>query len=827
MIRQIPVVAVVTALLTLSRGVSATPEYDPPVVIESYDVEARAGFEANRVEVSVRAALTNPGAEPLDRIDFDLCSTSGMREIRVRDFQVERLSTTASVPLMLEPRTMGNGGTLYSLELDSPLLPGAATTLAFSYVLQGRSASSLPMHHASVGELYLIPDFGWLPTPYAQVRAGQFARAHRPTWRLRVRYPSPLVAETDGRLVERARDGTMTVDTWESAIGGWPSLFVGPYQIHSRQQGDFTLQVFAPEGGDLPIDLSSLQDGALQMLDIYTELYGHPGSDTYRIVVTHTEGGGHAQYMGQAVSGSLLRQQGLEGVAHEMAHTWWGEIVSSYGDGSKFLRESLASFSAAWALRQIEGQEHFDNILRDYRIRAFCKYPAASTPQEQYPLVQQDGFPVPGVVEATYLRGPLFLNALRGEMGSESLFGALRAFAGEFHGDSATLTDFTESLGRASGRDLEPLFQKACWGTAYPSYQVVGTRTEGHATHVAIRNLGDVAFPCPVRLSSASGERTELVTVKEGEQAEFVFAAGSAAPTVALDPDGTAYQYHPDQRFALWKGLDRDQLGGRNWHHYNQSYAYYATGEIDTAVEVLSEYFARAYESPLPDRDRARRDPVLGSYLFSAGFYYLALGDGDRARHCFLGAVPTLAKCLSDDLSMRVYSLAGFVPGPDREARVAAMLDELTNHRFSPASDGALQLEQLLSWCAEEDAEARLELEGMRRFAPVSYPTAVREQMHPVASPATTSLLQNYPNPFNSRTSIDFRLNAPGRVRLDLFNAAGQRVKTLLNEVRSAGDHTVRWSGRDDQGGEAASGVYLYLLTTERQRHARTLVLVQ
>lgn len=347
MIRQTPGAAALTALLTLVCGASVAAEYDTPVVIESYDAEAHADFGANRVEVKVRAALANAGAEPLDRIDFDICSTSGMREIRVQDCQVERLSPAGAMPLVLEPRNMGNGGTLYSLGLDSPLLPGAATTLAFSYVLQGSGASSLPMHHASVGELYLIPDFGWLPTPYVPVRAGQFARVHRPTWRLRVRYPTPLVAETDGRLVGRESDGTMTVDTWESAIGGWPSLFIGPYQIHSRRQGDFTLLVFAPEGGELPIDLRSLQDGALQMLDLYTELYGHPGSDTYRIVATHTEGGGHGQYMGQAVCGSLLRQQGLEAVAHEMAHTWWGEAVSSYGDGSQFLRESLASFSAA------------------------------------------------------------------------------------------------------------------------------------------------------------------------------------------------------------------------------------------------------------------------------------------------------------------------------------------------------------------------------------------------------------------------------------------------------------------------------------------------
>ena len=43
--------------------------------------------------------------------------------------------------------------------------------------------------------------------------------------------------------------------------------------------------------------------------------------------------------------------------------------------------------------------------------------------------------------------------------------------------------------------------------------------------------------------------------------------------------------------------------------------------------------------------------------------------------------------------------------------------------------------------------------------------------------PAQTTLPANYPNPFNSHTQVPYRLAAPGVVRLELYNALGQRVR--------------------------------------------------
>ena len=72
------------------------------------------------------------------------------------------------------------------------------------------------------------------------------------------------------------------------------------------------------------------------------------------------------------------------------------------------------------------------------------------------------------------------------------------------------------------------------------------------------------------------------------------------------------------------------------------------------------------------------------------------------------------------------------------------------------------------------------------------------------------SLHQNYPNPFNASTSIYYTLSKASRVSLVIYNALGQKIKTMVNEYQAAGPHIQRWDGLMDNGLEAATGIYFY-----------------
>ena len=103
--------------------------------------------------------------------------------------------------------------------------------------------------------------------------------------------------------------------------------------------------------------------------------------------------------------------------------------------------------------------------------------------------------------------------------------------------------------------------------------------------------------------------------------------------------------------------------------------------------------------------------------------------------------------------------------------------------------------------------------------------TAVAEET--AAIPQDFALDPNYPNPFNPTTTIRFSLPQAGEAELSLYNLLGQRVATLVKGAQEAGVHTLFWDGRDGQGRELASGVYLYRLQAGVQVETRKLLLLR
>ena len=94
------------------------------------------------------------------------------------------------------------------------------------------------------------------------------------------------------------------------------------------------------------------------------------------------------------------------------------------------------------------------------------------------------------------------------------------------------------------------------------------------------------------------------------------------------------------------------------------------------------------------------------------------------------------------------------------------------------------------------------------------------------ALPTSFSLGQNYPNPFNPSTIIPYQIPASAHVRLEVFNLLGQRLATLVDEVRPAGAHTAQWDGTDAVGRAVGAGVYIYRLSGGGVMVSRRMVLV-
>ncbi|MCH8020949.1 T9SS type A sorting domain-containing protein, partial [candidate division KSB1 bacterium] len=86
-----------------------------------------------------------------------------------------------------------------------------------------------------------------------------------------------------------------------------------------------------------------------------------------------------------------------------------------------------------------------------------------------------------------------------------------------------------------------------------------------------------------------------------------------------------------------------------------------------------------------------------------------------------------------------------------------------------------------------------------------------------VGGPATTRLEQNSPNPFNPTTNVIYSIQKEGFVQLEIYDLLGRTVKSLLSEIKSAGEYSLSWDGKNDQGELVASGIYYYTLKVENE----------
>lgn len=93
--------------------------------------------------------------------------------------------------------------------------------------------------------------------------------------------------------------------------------------------------------------------------------------------------------------------------------------------------------------------------------------------------------------------------------------------------------------------------------------------------------------------------------------------------------------------------------------------------------------------------------------------------------------------------------------------------------------------------------------------------------------PEKYNLSQNFPNPFNPETTVSYILPASSRTRILIYNALGERIRTLVDEVKEAGCHSISWDGCDERGWRVCSGVYLMKMEADNFSETRKLLLVQ
>lgn len=149
-------------------------------------------------------------------------------------------------------------------------------------------------------------------------------------------------------------------------------------------------------------------------------------------------------------------------IAHELAHQWWGNLVTCASWREFWLNEGIATFMvAAWKEQALGADAYREELalartrLRKARDAGFDK-----------PLAWAGKYPSLGVRRAVqYGKGALFLDHLRSHLGDDAFWRGIRDYTRRHAGGTVTSRDFQRAMERASGRDLQPLFVEWVYGS--------------------------------------------------------------------------------------------------------------------------------------------------------------------------------------------------------------------------------------------------------------------------------------------------------------------------------------------------------------------------
>ncbi len=238
-------------------------------------------------------------------------------------------------------------------------------------------------------------------------------------------------------------------------------------------------------------------------------------------------------------------------IAHELAHQWFGDLITCANWQNLWLNEGFATYSEAVYAEAEYGEVAYWSAM-NFRMGNALR--AIGT------LFLQDTTDVSGMFQTdrVYSKGATVLHMLRHVLGDSVFFRALRCYVADprLRYNVATTEDFEQVCETVSGQRLEYFFNEWVYGEKYPRYDLQWQLdSAGHRATVTIdqetgtANPSFFTMPIDVRLATATWDTTVVVFHQYSGQ-RFTIETSHAPTRVMLDPD----------HWILREGLERDLL---------------------------------------------------------------------------------------------------------------------------------------------------------------------------------------------------------------------------------------------------------------------------
>ncbi len=389
-------------------------------------------------------------------------------------------------------------------------------------------------------------------------------------------------ALSNGRLVSVEEDREKETRTyhWLQDLPHSTYLFllaIGPFAVIEDSLGSLPVNYWVYEK-DIE-DARWIFKKTPQMIDFFNGLYGYayPWAKYDQVISPRMGGGAEnttATLLGEGVIHDRRAEQDFSWdriIAHEIAHQWWGDLITLRSWEHTWMNESFATYSDYLYTNHDRGEDEgaYDLLGKknQYLREAHTRYMRPIV-FDRYDRPQQN------FDSHTYPKGAAVLHMLRFILGDMPFFQTLKHFLHKHEFQAVDTHDFMVAVKEATGQNMDWFFEQYIFMPGHPMFEISYQWDEkSRKVKLEVCQVQDTAkgipvykIPVVIGIHTEKGKTAEKVWIKKQEQV-FEFAVGEKPVMVRFDEGN-----HLLKEWTFDKSLDEllyqlenDDVIGRGW----------------------------------------------------------------------------------------------------------------------------------------------------------------------------------------------------------------------------------------------------------------------
>lgn len=392
--------------------------------------------------------------------------------------------------------------------------------------------------------------------------------------------PASWITVANGKLISvTASSSGLKTWTWRESVPSSTYLITviaGEFDEVKDSWHGIPVTYYAPKGrGDR---LSVNYSRTPQMIELFSKKLGvdYPWEKYAQSMVDDFVAGGMENSSATTNTSSSLKHPKLAPeyptdednlISHELAHQWFGDLVTCKDWGDVWLNEGFATF-----MEFVWTETHYGKDQADYERWQAAHFWFADTETYSKSIVRHD-FDSGEFDGNAYTKGGWVLYMLRHQLGEDAFYRGLKHYLEENRGKNVVTADLSKAIEAASHQNVDQFFSQWLYGAGAPKFDVIYKYDDAkHEVALTVKQtqkvegrVGIFSMPIDIEITTASGPKLYPVRVTKDSEV-FTFPADSAPLMVLFDKGGQILKsgdFHKEKREWLYQVKNATEIADR------------------------------------------------------------------------------------------------------------------------------------------------------------------------------------------------------------------------------------------------------------------------